>query len=120
MNLTMPIFSVALPEIFMLSMATIVLLVDIFLAARWKNVTYILIQLTLVGTFIFAYQQYREYPEPIVTFSGHYVLDKLAILTKLFVLVASFFAFIYARQYIKERNIAQGEYYLLGLFAVLG
>ena len=120
MNLTMPIFSVALPEIFMLCMLSIVLLVDIFLTERFRIVTYVLVQLTLFVTFIFVYQQYREYPEPIITFSGHYVLDKLAVLTKLFVLVASFFAFVYARQYTKERNIARGEYYLLGLFAVLG
>ncbi|MBV8802788.1 MAG: NADH-quinone oxidoreductase subunit NuoN [Gammaproteobacteria bacterium] len=120
MTFMMPIFSVALPEIFMLCMVSIVLLVDIFLKEHWRIVTYVLVQLTLLGTFILVYQQYHEYPAPIVTFSGHYVLDKLAVLTKLFVLVASFFAFIYARQYIKERHIARGEYYLLGLFAVLG
>jgi NADH-quinone oxidoreductase subunit N len=120
MNFTMPIFSVALPEIFMLSMASIILLVDVFLTERFRIVTYILVQLTLVGTFVLALQEYREYPEPIVTFSGHYVLDKLAVLTKLFVLVASGFAFIYARQYTKQRNIGRGEYYILGLFAVLG
>jgi NADH-quinone oxidoreductase subunit N len=120
MNFTMPIFSVALPEIFMLSMVCVVLLVDIFLTERFRILTYVLVQMTLLGSFIFACEQYREYPAPIVTFSGHYVLDKLAVLTKLFVLVSSFFAFIYARQYIKERNIARGEYYILGLLAVLG
>jgi NADH-quinone oxidoreductase subunit N len=120
MNFTIPYLSVALPEIFMLCMASLVLIVDIFLKEQWRIVTYVLVQATLVGAFIFACLQYREYPAPIVTFSGHYVLDKLAVLTKLFVLVASFFSFIYARQYIKERHIARGEYYLLGLFAVLG
>jgi NADH-quinone oxidoreductase subunit N len=120
MNFNMPIFSVALPEIFMLCMVSIILLVDVFLKERFRIVTYVMVQLTLVATFIFALQQYREYPEPIVTFSGHYVLDKLAVLTKLFVLVASGFAFIYARQYTKQRNIGRGEYYILGLFAVLG
>lgn len=120
MNYTTSIFSVALPEFLMLCMAGIILLVDVFLKERFRIVTYILVQLTLVGTFIVTLLQYREYPEPIVIFSGHYVLDKLAVLTKLFVLVASFFSFVYARQYIKERNIARGEYYILGLFAVLG
>lgn len=117
----MPIFSAALPEIFILCMANIILLVDVFLKEeRLKVVTYALVQLTLVVTFVFCLQQYHEYPAPIVTFSGHYVLDKLAVLTKLFVLVASAFSFIYARQYTKHRNIGRGEYYILGLFAVLG
>lgn len=119
-NFTMPIFSVAIPELFILCMTCIVLVVDVFLHERFRIVTYVLTQLTLIGTFIFVAMQYREYPTPIITFSGHYILDKLAVLTKLFVLVVSAFAFIYARQYTKERHIARGEYYSLGLFAVMG
>lgn len=120
MNFTMPIFSVAMPEIFVLCMAGIILLIDVFLQERFRIVTYVLVQLTLIGAFFLTLTQYRNYPAPIVTFSGNYVLDKLAVLTKLFIFVASFFAFVYARQYIKERHIARGEYYILGLFAVLG
>lgn len=119
-NFTMPIFSVALPEIFILCMTCVVLVTDVFLHERYRIVTYILVQLTLIVTFCLAATQYREYPVPIITFSGNYILDKLAVLTKLFVLVVSFFAFIYARQYTKERHIARGEYYSLGLFAVIG
>ncbi len=116
----MPIFSVAIPEMFVLSMACIILLVDVFLKERHRIVTYILVQSTLVIAFLITLTQYREYPSPIVTFSGNYVLDKLAVLTKLFVFTVSFFAFIYARNYIKDRNIASGEYFIMGLFAVLG
>jgi NADH-quinone oxidoreductase subunit N len=120
MNFTMPIFSVAVPEIFLLCMASIILLVDVFTKERFRIVTYILVQATLVITFFIAVTQYKEYPNPIVTFSGNYALDKLAVLVKLFILVTSFFAFIYAREYLKERGIARGDYYVLGLFAVLG
>lgn len=120
MNFEMPIFSAALPEIFILCMTSLILLVDVFLTERFRIVTYILAQLALVGGLIFTLLQYQEYPHPIITFSGNYVLDKLAVLTKLFVLFTTIFAFIYARQYIKDRNIARGEYYVLGLFAVLG
>lgn len=120
MNFTMPIFSVALPEIFMLCMLTLVILVDVLVPERYRIATYLLTQLTLVVTFILAATQYRDYPNPIITFSGHYVLDKLAVLTKLFILVVSLFAFIYGRQYIKGRQIARSEYYILGLLAVFG
>ena len=120
MNFTTPIFSAALPEIFVLAAASLILLIDVFLRDRFRVVTYILVQLTLVGAFLLALNQYQEYPNPIITFSGNYILDKLAVLTKLFILVASFFAFVYARQYIKERHILRGEYYVLGLFAVIG
>jgi NADH-quinone oxidoreductase subunit N len=49
-----------------------------------------------------------------------YVADQIASLLKIFIYLTSFFAFLYAKQYIKERNINSGEYYVLGLFCVLG
>lgn len=116
----MPIFSVALPEIFILCMACIILVVDVFLSERFRIVTYILVLTTLVAAFFITVQQYHEYPIPIITFSGHYILDKMAVITKLFIFVVAFFAFIYSREYIRERKIARGEYYILGLFSVLG
>jgi NADH-quinone oxidoreductase subunit N len=120
MNFEMPIFSVATPEIFVLCMTCVILLVDVCLSERFRIVTYVLAQATLVGGFILAAMQYQEYPQPIVTFSGNYVLDKLAVITKLFVLLTTVFAFIYARQFIKGRKIASSEYYILGLLSVTG
>ena len=120
MNFEMPIFSVAVPEIFLLCAASFILLVDVFLTERFRIITYGLTQATLVIGFILVAAQYHDYPQAIVTFSGNYVLDKMAVLTKLFVLLTTVFAFIYARQYIKGRNIPRGEYYVLGLFSVIG
>ncbi|HSW68670.1 MAG TPA: NADH-quinone oxidoreductase subunit NuoN [Gammaproteobacteria bacterium] len=120
MNFEMPIFSAALPEIFLLSAACLILLVDVFLRERFRMVTYILTQAALFIDFILTAMQYDDYPNIILTFSGNYALDKLAVLTKLFVLLTTIFAFIYARQYLKGRNIHRGEYYVLGLFAVIG
>lgn len=120
MNFAMPLFAVAIPEIFVLCMIAVVLLVDIFLSEKYRIVTYILVQLTLVVAFLLTVSQYSQYKTPVVTFNGHYVLDKLAVITKLFIYVVCFFVFTYGRQYIKERQIPRGEYYILGLFAVLG
>ncbi len=120
MNFEMPIFSVALSEIFLLCATSLILLVDVFLAERFRVVTYLLTQVALVIGFILVLTQYQDYPNPIITFSGNYVLDKLAVLTKLFVLLTTVFAFIYARQYLKGRDIPRGEYYVLGLFSVIG
>src|SRR5438105_3287843 len=98
MNFTLPIFSTALPEIVLLCLTSLVLLVDAFLTERTRIVTYILAQVTLVITLLLTVAQYREYPDPIITFSGNYILDKMAVLTKLFVIFTTIFAFIYARQ----------------------
>lgn len=115
-----PQIAAALPEIFLLCMISIILMIDVFLAERYRVVTYILVQLTLVAAFLLVLPEYHEYPRAIITFSNNYIVDKLAILTKLFVYVFSFFAFAYARDYIKARDIETSEYYLLGLLAVLG
>ncbi|TAK76819.1 MAG: NADH-quinone oxidoreductase subunit NuoN [Gammaproteobacteria bacterium] len=120
MNFSIPQFSVALPEIFLLCMASFILLVDVYVPQRHRILTYILVQATLVIAFLLTVPEFKEYPEPIITFSGHYIVDKLAVLSKLFIYLFSFFAFAYAREYLKSHHIARSEYYLLGLFAVLG
>jgi NADH-quinone oxidoreductase subunit N len=78
------------------------------------------VQGALFATFLLVLSQYKNYPDAIITFSGNYVLDELAITLKLFICVVTMFAFAYSREYITARNIALGEYYILGLFAVLG
>jgi len=120
MEFSMPLFSAALPEIFILCMTCFILVVDAFISDRYRIAVYILIQATLVIGFLLVLPQFREYPQPIVTFSGHYIVDKLAVISKLLIYVFSSFAFAYARDYLKARNIPRSEYYLLGLFSVLG
>lgn len=114
-------FASAMPEICILSMACITLLMDAFLPKRYsRNVTFFLVQATLIVAFFVALSQFSDYPKPILSFAGHYVLDDLAVTSKIFVYLFGFFAFAYAREYIAARNIAFSEYYLLGLFAILG
>lgn len=120
MEFSLPQFSAALPEMFLLGMACLILLMDVYLPERHRAITYYLVQATLIIVFFLTVPAYREYPVPIITFSGNYVVDKLAVISKLFIYLFSFFAFIYTSEYIKARNIARSEYYLLGLFAVLG
>jgi NADH-quinone oxidoreductase subunit N len=120
MNEIMPQFAFAIPEIFLLSMTAIILVVDVFLSSRYRSLTYWLVQSTLVIAFILAVPQFGDYPVAQITFSGNYVIDQLAVLSKLFIYLFSFFAFAYARDYIQSRHMPSSEYYLLGLFAVLG
>lgn len=120
MDLSYASFSIALPEIFLLGMSCIILLVDVFLSSRFRHITYYFVQATLVAVFLLTLPQFKAYPEPLVAFSGNYVVDELAVISKLGIYLFSLFAFAYARDYIETRRIAQGDYYLLGLFALLG
>jgi NADH-quinone oxidoreductase subunit N len=120
MTFIMPVFSVALPDIFVLSMASAILLIDVFLPERHRVLTYVLVQATLAITFFITISQYNNYPSPIITFSNNYIIDKLSIILKMFICAVSFFVFAYSRVYVRARNIGFGEYYILGLFCVLG
>jgi NADH-quinone oxidoreductase subunit N len=120
MNFAMPVFSVAAPDIFILCMIALALLVDVFIPTRRNALTYYLVQGTVLIAFFMTISQYRNYPDPIITFSGNYILDKFAIIVKMYICVVCLFAFAYSRVYIEERKIAIGEYYILALFAVLG
>ncbi|OGT38768.1 MAG: NADH-quinone oxidoreductase subunit N [Gammaproteobacteria bacterium RIFCSPHIGHO2_12_FULL_37_14] len=111
---------IALPEIFLLCATCLILLCDVYFSKKHHLITYCLVQFTLVITFFLVFLQFKEYSDPIITFSGNYIFDRLAAIAKLFIYLFSFFAFIYAREYIQSRKIASSEYYLLSLLAVLG
>src|SRR5215208_3598522 len=110
----------AFPEVILLGMICFTLVVDSFLVERYRFITYYFVQLSLVLAFFAALPQFNQYLTPHYIFSQHYVIDRLAVLSKLFIYFFCFFAFIYARDYLASRNIDRGSYYLLGLFAVLG
>lgn len=123
MDFSTPQFSAVIPELFLLAMVAVVLLVNVYVGERNRfasAISYYLTQAVLITVFFITLPQFKEYPAPIITFAGNYILDKLAVLTKLIIYVFSFFAFIYAKDYLKVRQISRGDYYLLGLFAVLG
>ena len=111
-------FAAAMPEIFILSMACVILMLDAFLPAKFRATTFYLIQGTLAVAFLMANNQFGT--KMSVSFGGHYVLDSLAVTSKLFIYLFASFAFSYAKEYIEARKIPTSEYYLLGLFSILG
>lgn len=107
----------ALPELFVLGMTCVVLLVDLFLGKRCRHATYTMAQLTLIGGLILSFHSYHE---TAIVFHGQFISDSLASLLKLGLLATTMIVFGYARTYIAERKIPQGEFYVLALFSLLG
>lgn len=114
----MPNLLPALPEIFILIMACVAILVDLFTPKAYRIMTFLVVQIALIGAAAISIHLYLL--PTTYTFNGMYVHDRLGSLLKIIIYLVSFFSFLYARQYIKERQIYQGEYYILGLFSVLG
>jgi NADH-quinone oxidoreductase subunit N len=108
----------AIPEMFVLFMATVAILAELFLKKRCANITYVLIQSTLIGVFFLIGLQLGD--DRSLAFNGLFVADDIGNILKLFIVLSTFFAFYYSRQYVEDKNIPNGEFYILGLFCVLG
>jgi NADH-quinone oxidoreductase subunit N len=118
MNFVAPVFTPVLPELFVLTMACAVLVIDVFLEQRQRHITYGLAQVTLMGAALLIMATYAQ--APVTTMFGHYIKDAMGDLLKLFACLASAAAFLYSRDYLRQRDLFKGEYFVLGLFGVLG
>ena len=105
-------------EIFLLCMASVVLLVDVWLPDRHRRLTYQLSQASLAGAALLVLATFPE--ARVTTFGGMFVADQMAAVLKMSLLVVSGFGFFYSRVHLEPRGLMRGEYFVLGLFAVLG
>lgn len=118
MNFSTPAFGLVLPELLVLGMACVILVVDSFLSERTKVVTFYLTMLTLLGAFILSLIGYDGSTQ--ITFSGMFISDRFSHLLKIVVYLLSGACFVYARHYLDEQGRLRGEFFVVGLFCVLG
>ncbi|MCP4995066.1 MAG: NADH-quinone oxidoreductase subunit NuoN [Gammaproteobacteria bacterium] len=107
-----------LPELFILTAACVVLVVDLFLEERQRIVSYGMAQASLLLTIGIVLLTSPH--ESAILFDGSVVRDRMGDLLKVALLLVSSGAFLYAKDYLKDRDLFKGEYYVLGMFAVLG
>ncbi len=118
MKFVIPNILPALPEIFVFSMACAILVIDLFLSDRLRVISYWLTQATLVGAVLLTLKTMAG--TPVLTFSGMFIADNLSNLLKLGTYGITFFVFAYSRDYLRDRHLLRGEYFVLGLFGVVG
>jgi len=118
MAFTTPDMNPAMAEMTLGIGICIVLLADLFISDRWRDLTFAISMAVLVATAWVAGSIGVSGAE--VTFDGSFVTDPLARILKLFAALTVAIVFLYSRAYLKDRGIYKGEYYLLGLFALLG
>ena len=110
--------AIALPEIFLVTMACLVLVVDVYLPQERRNFTYVLTQLSLIITLALVLANQTD--TRVLAFNDLFVQDAMADALKLFILIISFGVFVYSREYLQQRKIFKGEFYVLGLFSIVG
>jgi NADH-quinone oxidoreductase subunit N len=118
--MTIPLsdFMLLAPEIFVLSMACIILVVEAFVGEKLRQISYVLSQLTLLVAALLTWNMLDT--ERVVVLGGTFIHDPMAALLKTSIFLIIIGAFVYARSFHTSKGPLRGEYYVLGLFAVLG
>ncbi len=118
MQFPVPDFTPAIPELFLLAGACFVLLADLFVSDSKRIITYFLSQFVLLITAFLLINGFND--ESATTFSDMFVQDPMARVLKISLILITVAVFVYSRDYLKNREMYKGEYFTLGLFAVLG
>jgi NADH-quinone oxidoreductase subunit N len=112
----------AAPEFWVLIMACVILVVDLFLSEARRGIIHMLAMLTLVFAAIITLR--ADYASEGLTsalaFNGSYIRDQMGDLLKLFSFLVLGFVYIYAKFCLRQFRLFRADFYTLSLFALLG
>lgn len=107
------------PEIFLLVMACVVALADLFVTDPRRTPTHVLTLLTLIGVGGMHWVLFNE-GQTSYAMNRMVVTDPMGHLLALFATIAVAVTLVYARPYAASREMLKGELYTLSLFSLLG
>ena len=110
--------SFALPELFLLTMACVILLIVAFFKQTCANLAYGLSQLTMIASAVLVYREMGGLEG--LAYSDTYIRDALSNVLKIAIFVINIAVLMYSTSYLKARDLFKGEYYVLAVFATLG
>ena len=108
----------AAPEITLLTLICVVLIVDLFISDEQRVATF---WLSIGALVLTAWVILATPPQgSVLLFDGSYVSDPMSQLLKLAATGIVAVGFLYSRDYLRQNELLRGEYFLLGLFGLLG
>ncbi len=107
-----------LPELALLTAACAVLMVDSVSRDPSRSVSYWLAQFSLLLVIVLLLVLSPDSTE--YAFSGSFVTDPVSIILKVIICLVTLVVYFYSYDYLKKNDMLRGEYFVLGLFAVLG
>ncbi len=114
-------YGLALPEIIMLSAICAILIIDLFVSQNKRIITYLLTQATLIGLAIYTIHYILHISTATeYTFNDSFIRDFKGDVLKIAIYIICFLVFLYSKDYLRERRLFKGEYFVIGLFGVLG
>jgi NADH-quinone oxidoreductase subunit N len=117
----MPDLVPAYAEIFLVVMASVILIADLVIPGRDRGITYGLSLLTLLGCAVLTVGAVQGTGGQVTyTFSNMFVSDFMGNLLKMLTYIAVAACLVYSRGYMSDRDLLKGEFFVLTLFAMLG
>jgi NADH-quinone oxidoreductase subunit N len=110
--------SPAYAEIFLLTMVSVILILDLFIVNYTKTLTYLMVQLTLLGCSLITVATHTEGIAHL--FHHMFVDDLMSDVLKLLTYLSVSMMLVYSRTYLMARGLFTGEFLTLVLLAVLG
>ena len=112
----------AAPEFWVLSMACVILIVDLFLSKERRGIIHMLAMLTLVFAAIMTLRgdYANDGARSAVAFSGSFIRDPMGDVLKLFSFLIMGIVYIYAKHFLRQFRMFRADFYTLSLFALLG
>lgn len=107
-----------LPEITIAVGVIVVMMADLFLGKRIKNIGYFLAQIFVVLAAWVTFTQMSL--GSAVGFGGQTVSTSFTYILQVFIFLVAFFIFIYSKQYIDDRRLPSGDFYTLAMLSILG
>jgi len=111
-------FAPVFPEIFVLAMVSLILVIDAAVDDSKRYLAYVLSLVTLAGAALLTVRDFSALP--VLALSGLIVEDPLSDVLKLFLYLTVAVVLVYSRDYLRERGLYKGEFFVLALFALLG
>ena len=112
----------AAPELWVLTMACVILIVDLFLREERRGIIHMLAMITLIFAAIITLRAdyLSEGLRSATAFNGSFIRDPMGDVLKLFSLFVLGIVYIYSKFYLRQFRMFRADFYTLSLFALLG
>ena len=110
-------YSYLIPEIIVISTSCFVLVLDLFLKKGYRQISYYLIQISLIITTLTIINNYNYFIE---LSSPSYSTKIFPTVFKIILLIGMVIIFHYSYNFLKHFKLYQTEYFIICLFSVIG
>jgi NADH-quinone oxidoreductase subunit N len=112
----------AAPEFWVLVMACVIMIVDLFIREQRRGIIHMLAMITVVFAAIITLRggYVLDSAQSAMAFKGSFIRDRMGDVLKVFSFITMGLIYTYSKFYLRNFNMFRADFYTLSLFALLG